>query len=93
MVVLLVPGSSRFTEFDAFLEQALRDKLVYGIRDVRIRKRLVVEANLTLSKAIGISTSLEGIEKDIQEIGSGSNIKKNQIFRPQSRATRRLPFL
>ena len=51
-------------EFRDFLEEALRDKLVCGVRDTKTRKRLLVEKDLTLAKALEISKSLEGIDKE-----------------------------
>ena len=57
-------------EFGDFLHEALRDKLVCGISGIRIRKRLLVEKDLTLNKATEVSKSLEGIENEIKEMGS-----------------------
>ena len=41
--------------FNDFLEQALRDKYVCGLRSRPIRKRLLAERNLNLQKALELS--------------------------------------
>ena len=51
-------------EFGAFLNQALRDRLVCGMRAESIQKRLLTEANLDLEKAIRISVASEIATKD-----------------------------
>ena len=45
--------------FGTFLSQALRDKYACGVQDASIRKRLLIEDNLTLHTALKISHSLE----------------------------------
>ena len=45
--------------FSTFLGSALLDRYVCGIRDESIRKRLLVEANLTLELALKISQCLD----------------------------------
>ena len=62
-------------EFAAFLEEAIRDKLVYGTSNSRIRKRLLVERDLTLKKAIEIANALEVVEIDNQIMDSAVEIK------------------
>ena len=42
----------------------LRDKLVCGINDVQIQKRLLAEDKLTFKKALDISLALEAATKD-----------------------------
>ena len=41
---------SKYCEFNAFLNDALRDKIVCGLRNVHIQKRLLSESELTLTK-------------------------------------------
>ena len=45
--------------FGTFLETALRNQLVFGIKDARIQGRLLEEAELTLKRAIDLSLALE----------------------------------
>ena len=46
-------------EFKEFLNDALRDKFVCGIRDHNIRKRLLVERKLDVKSALELAKSLE----------------------------------
>ena len=62
-------------EFGAFLNEALRDRMVCGIADIRTKKRLLVERNLTLEKTVEIATSLEGVEKENQLMSSMAAVK------------------
>ena len=55
-------------EFDAFLEEALRDKFVCGLQGENIRRRLLAEANLDLKKALELAKGMEAAEKDSKEI-------------------------
>ena len=55
---------SEHCNFETFLEEAIRDKLVCGILNNTIRKKLLSERNLTLQRAIEIAKGLE--EADIQ---------------------------
>ena len=69
-------------EFGYFLEDALRDRLVCGLRDVKVRKRLLIEHDLTLVKAIEISKSLEGVELEIKVMGEGmSSVKTEDVHK------------
>ena len=49
-------------EFGACLNEALRDRLVCGIRSESIQKRLLSEAELPLTKAISIAQSMEATD-------------------------------
>lgn len=52
-------------EFGSFLKDALRDRLVCVMKDSRTRKGLLVEQDLSLTKAIDISMSLEEVELEV----------------------------
>ena len=45
------------------LEEALRDRLVCGLRNVSTQKKLLTEADLTLAKAIKIAQGMEAADK------------------------------
>ena len=45
---------ARTCEFGSFLNEALRDRFVVGMKSESIQKRLLTEANLTLAKALEI---------------------------------------
>ena len=66
-------------DFGDFLEEALRDRLIHGMQNDRIRKRLLIEKDLDFRKAIEISRSLECAEKEIKEMSAGAEIKEEKI--------------
>ena len=60
-------------DFRDYLNQALHDRLVCGLVNHNIQKKLLTEANLTLTKALEIAKSMEAAE---------ANMKKLQISEP-----------
>ena len=53
-----------YCNFEGTLEKILRDRLVGGINDSRIRKCLLQEKDLTFKKALEIAQALEVAERD-----------------------------
>ena len=54
--------------FGNYLEEALRDRLVCGLRSESIQKWLLSEAELTLAKAVDLVQSLEAASKSAQTL-------------------------
>ena len=54
--------------FEAYLEEALRDRLVCGLRSESTQKRLLSEADLTLAWAVEIAQSMEAAHKNAQAL-------------------------
>lgn len=50
------------------LEQMLRDRLVCGINDDRIQRRLLSETDLTFEKAFKIAVAAEAASKNVQDL-------------------------
>ena len=50
-------------EFGASLDDMLRDRLVRGLRDARVQKRLLAEPKLTLAKALELAQAAELAEE------------------------------
>ncbi len=50
------------------LQQMLRDRLVCGVNDERIQRRLLSEQNLTFDTALKIALSLEAADKNAQDL-------------------------
>ena len=72
-------------EFGNYLEQALRDRFVCGLRHENTQKRLLTEANLTLNKAIETARNIEAAEAQASQLHGTSSVpvlnvdtKKNQ---------------
>eukprot|EP00731_Ephydatia_muelleri_P016133 Em0009g557a len=64
--------------FDHFLVQALRDRLVCGLKDPAIQRRLLAESDLTLQKAMDIAVSMEVAEKSTRQLLQ-SEVKVQEI--------------
>ena len=74
-------------EFNDYLEQALRDRLVCGLRHGATQKRLLTEPKLTLTKAIEIAQSLEAAEHKSRQINEPSQ----EVLRLTRKAAQRPP--
>ena len=59
--------------FGGNLNEALRDRLVCGLRNMQIQKRLLSEAKLKYSKAVEIAVAMETAIRDASELQSGLN--------------------
>ncbi len=57
---------AKYCNFGASLEDMIRDRLVCGINDIAIQKRLLAEPKLTYKKAVEVAHSLERADKNIQ---------------------------
>ena len=56
--------------YGASLETMLRDRLLCGIEDKGIQKRLMAEPKLTYAKALELAQGLEAASKNMQELGT-----------------------
>ena len=54
----------------------LRDRLVSGVRNAVIQKKLLAEKDLTFKSALEIALALEIADKSAQELAQGSTMKK-----------------
>ena len=53
-------------EFGNYLDQALRDRLVCGLRSENIQKRLLTKADLTLARAVELAQGMEAAHQNTQ---------------------------
>ena len=66
-------------QFADYLEEALRDRFVCGLRDGALQRRLLAEKELTLTKAMDLALSMEAAEKNTRSVkGHDSSIKQIQ---------------
>ena len=63
---------AEFCNFGAVLEDMLRDRLVCGINDEAIQRRLLGESQLTYRKAMEIAQNQERAEKNVKELRASS---------------------
>ena len=59
---------STYCEFGEMLEDMLHDRIVCGISDTRIQRRLLAEPRLTYAKAVQLSQSMEAAERNSKTI-------------------------
>ena len=70
-VAAFVAGLRQLTEHCAFggsLDDMLRDRLVCGIANKDIQRRLLAESGLTLQKAIDLARAMETADKDVKDL-------------------------
>ena len=60
-------------EFGATLDEMLRDRLVCGVHDIRIQRRLLAEPKLALKRALDLALAIEAADKDASEIQKGES--------------------
>ena len=61
---------STHCEFGAYLDQALRDRLVCGLQSESIQKRLLAEADLTLKRATELALGMEAADRNAKSLKS-----------------------
>ena len=70
-------------EFGITLDEMLRDRLVCGVRDIRIQRRLLAEPKLTLKRTLDLALATEAADKDASEIqkadGQGGDASVNKV--------------
>ncbi len=64
--------------YGASLDTMLRDRLVCGINEDSIQKRLLAEPNLTYKKAVELARGLETADRNVQLLKNNHTIKLTQ---------------
>ena len=86
---------SAHCEFGTFLDEALRDRFVCGLRRESIQRKLLGEKTLDLSKALQIAQSMEREEKKSSELmdsGSSGMLKTEEVHRLGGKARKPKKF-
>ena len=75
--------------FGQWLPEALRDKIVLGLRSEAVQRRLLGEEHLDLSKAVDLATSMEAATRDSRELnrpmGSVNQLERRDKQRTSAR--------
>jgi len=58
-------------QFGEYLDQALRDRLVCGLKSEVTQRRLLSEPDLRLKRAIEVAQSMEAAERNTQQLKGG----------------------
>ena len=65
-------GLSEHCNFGDFLDEAIRDRFVCGLRSHRIQRRLLTEADLTLANATKIAAGIEIADQEADRLKTDS---------------------
>ena len=71
--------SSKYCDFGESLNDMLRDRLVCGINDSRIQRRLLSELNLTFQKAFDLALAMEIADKDTQDMQKATRFQPSDV--------------
>ena len=63
---------SEHCEFNDQLEKMLRDRLVCGVNDERIQRRLLAESQLEFKKAMELATTMETADRNTRDLNHGN---------------------
>ena len=79
--VAVLKKLSEHCEFGEQYKDALRDRLVMGLRNESVVKRLLTEANLTFDKAQAIAVAMETAARDSREVSgqTGATADVNKV--------------
>jgi len=56
---------SQYCQFATNFDDSLRDQVVYGIKDNNIKKRLLLEDNLSFKKSVEMCLSMEAANNNV----------------------------
>ena len=71
-------------EFGDQKDLMIRDKLVFGVSDERVKERLLRESDLTLKKAVDVIHATETTRQQIREMSSGAGPVQVSALRQNS---------
>ena len=72
-------------QFDSFLEQALRDRFVCGLRNRATQKKLLTEKDLTWKMAVDIANAMESADRQANALRNeaSNSINKLDPYKPR----------
>ena len=74
-------------EFKDYLEEALRDRLVCGLRNEAVQRRLLSEKDLKLQTAYDIAVSMETASRQASELQASSKTAAGQPYKDVGRVS------
>ena len=79
-------------KFGEYLNTALRNQFVYGLRSTRIQSRLLETKDLTFDKAVQLASGMEMSAKDTDQLqGAAAPVQTADAKKPQRRTDQRRP--
>ena len=79
---------SLYCEFGTNLDVSLRDRLVCGLRNELIQKRLLSEPSLSLAKATEIALAMEAAAKDTLELQGKKESEVNKLAKENEKVNK-----
>jgi hypothetical protein len=76
---------SEHCQHDATLDDMLRDRLVCGLRDSKLQRRLLAEPGLTFRKAFELSQGAEVAERSSKELQEGRGSESSTVLTMQQK--------
>ena len=65
--------------FEDHLDQALRDRFVCGLRNQRMQRRLLIEADLDIKKALDLALTIELAERNVIDLQNPRSATVNTV--------------
>ena len=84
--VAVLRKAAEYCSFGDTLSEMLRDRLVCGITDTTVQKRLLAEKELTLDRAVSLAQSVEIAEKGARDLQSSTG-SANEVHKLSHKAT------
>ena len=79
-------------DFDTITpDEMLRDRLVFGIRDSKVRERLLRESKLSLAKTDEICRASESMQSQMKIVGDLTEPEANKVEQPNWRKSKKTP--
>ena len=77
-------------EYGESLNEMLHDRLICGVNDPRIQRRLLLEADLDFDKALKMAQAMEMVDRDVEELkgGPGEPETEGEVHKVGSAETR-----
>lgn len=73
--VAVLKKMSEFWEFGTHLEDALRDQLIWGIKDQNIQKRLLSEESFNFKRCVELSVAMEAATNDVNQLQNQNQVE------------------
>ena len=83
---------TEFCEFKETLNDMIRGRLVCGVNDERIQRRLLAETDLTFDKALHLAQAIESADKDTKDLRVTRDSQLIHYQKPDTRKAQHKPI-
>lgn len=85
--IVEIKSLSQTCEFGQFLDEALRDKLIFGVQSTKIQRRLINEKELKFDKACELAKMMEKTEENLNEMNHGETVAAFSRYQGKEKTT------